>query len=168
MRIASSSSVMIFATPMRSAKSTTGGSSGPVAEASMIADWPRARISSASFDRQRIGDRAGNAGRHDLALQRPIVEVLQIAAEHAEHQLHAEVFEHGEIQQGFRHRGFRQEPGLDEHEKNLPAELGNILEDLPDITLLRHGLFLPNPDSPASAATTGERNLFRAAAFFVQ
>ena len=151
MRIASSSSVIIFATPMRSAKSTTGVSSGPVAEASMTADWPRARISIDFPRRQRVGDRPGNPRRHDLALQRPVEEILHVATEHAEHQLHAEVFEHRQIQQGFRHRRLRQQPGLDEHEKNLPAELGNILEDLPDITLLRHGLFLPDPAIPASA-----------------
>ena len=49
MRIASSNSVMIFATPMPLAKSTTGESSGPVCEASITTDWPRAKISRVSF-----------------------------------------------------------------------------------------------------------------------
>ena len=79
-----------------------------------------------------------DARGHDLALERPIVEVLQIAAEDAEHQLDAEVFQHREIEQRFRQRGLWQDSGLDEHEENFPAELRDVLQDLAEVVLLAH------------------------------
>jgi hypothetical protein len=58
--------------------------------------------------RSGIGDRAGNARRHDFAFQRPIEKILEVAAEHAEHEFHSQILQHGEIQQRFGDRGLGQ------------------------------------------------------------
>jgi hypothetical protein len=104
---------------------------------------------------KRVGNRAGNAGGHNLAFQGPVEEILQVATQHSEHKFHPEVFQNRKIEQRFRDRRLRQQSGLDEYKKDLPAELGNVLEDFSHVTGLRHGLFLPDPRLPASADQWG-------------
>ncbi len=96
-----------------------------------------------------ISDRPRNPRGHDFTLQSPVEQVLEVATQYAEHELHAEIFQNREVEQSLSHRRLRQQASLDQNKKHLPPELGNILENLPDIARLRHNAFLANQGVPA-------------------
>ncbi len=133
---------MILETPTSFPKSTTSGSSGPIPDASMIADCPRWRISFTSVRCEFVGNGTGNTCSHDLALESPVVQILQIAAEDSEHEFHSEILQDREIQQCLRDRRLREQACLDEDAEDLPPELGNILKNGSQITFLDHAAML--------------------------
>jgi hypothetical protein len=86
-----------------------------------------------------IGDRQEDACGHDFAFEGPIVEVFDIAAEDAEDEFDADVFEGGEVEQGFCDSGFREEVCFDEDEEDFSPELGNVLENGAQVSFFDHG-----------------------------
>lgn len=89
-----------------------------------------------------VGDGGWDASGHDFALECPVVEVLEVAAEDAEDEFHAEVFEDGEVEECFRDGGFGEESGFDEDEEGFSAELRDVLEDGAEVTWVVHGVVL--------------------------
>lgn len=84
-------------------------------------------------------DGCGDAGGHDFALKGPVVEFFEVAAEDSEDEFYAEIFEDGEVEEGFCDGGLWEEVCLDEDAEDFPPELGDVLEDGTQVTFLDHG-----------------------------
>jgi membrane protease YdiL (CAAX protease family) len=108
-----------------------------------------------------VGDRGFDACGHDFALEGPIVEVLEVAAEDAEDEFDAEVLEHGEIEQGFGDGGFGEDPGLDEDAEDFAAELRDVLENGAEVTMRGHGGFLAKWRAAARVGVGGDFSRWR-------
>ena len=82
----------------------------------------------------------------DFALQSPVVKILHITAKHDQHEFDTDILQCGEVEKTLGHRRFRQLSGFDQHDKQTPAELRDVLEHGSDIVL--HAPLLTQPQPP--------------------